>query len=217
MSSDNLIRLGQVESGEFISFVNQNASFYPSSDPSGLATEAYIGTVSGDINTKLTTDVGNLHTTGQTLTTLAEEQQGFPTGASGQLQYKTYDGKFGGTSKIFYDYDSDRLGIGNFGAGDEVQESLHVSGNVAISDGNLYVTGDIKQSGISLYSHIESTSGNLHAEVTGASGWIQPDFKVKVVNDGYGNKYWISDVGEETIHGTEYKKAPTLYLHKGNT
>ena len=53
MSSDNLIRLGQVESGELINFVNQNATFYPSSDPSGLATESYVGAVSGDINTKL--------------------------------------------------------------------------------------------------------------------------------------------------------------------
>ena len=160
MSSDNLIRLGQIESGELISFVDGNASFYPSSDPSGLATKDYVGTVSGVLNTKLSTDTGNLHTTGQTLLDVARAQQGFATGASGQFQIANHDGKFAATSKVFYDYQNDKLGIGDFDAAGQVDSLLHVSGNTSIS-GDLLVTGDVQQSGVSLYTHIENVSGNL--------------------------------------------------------
>ena len=221
MSVDNLIRLGQIESGEFLSFFNQNATFYPSSDPSGLATEAYVGVVSGDLNAKIETVSGNLHSTGQDLEAQIAAHQGFPTGTSGQIQYAHEDGSFGATQNIFYDYENSKLGIGEFGGQGSAGlplESLHISGgNVAISGGDLYVTGDIQQSGVSLYGYTELVSGNLYAEITGVSGWINPDFRVIVQDDGGGDKYWISDVGEETIHGVVYRKAPKLYLHKGST
>ena len=212
MSVDNLIRLNQIESGELVDFVNDNGDFYPSSDPSGLATKTYVSSVSGDINSDIDSLSGALNQTGQVLDATHASIQGFPTGASGQLQYTTADGKFGATDYIFYDYSNQNLGVGSFygGAGGNPKERLHVSGNVAVS-GDLYVTGDIKQSGSSLYGYTESVSGNLYQLHTGLSGWIRPDFKVKVQNDGGGDKFWISDVGEETIHGIKYRY-PSLDL-----
>ena len=173
MSLDNLIRLGQIESGEFLDFINDSASFYKSSDPSGLATEGFVGTVSGDINTYITDLTGDLHTTGQTLTAEYSAHQGFPTGASGQLQFAQEDGSFGAAKNLFYDYDTEKLGIGGFGgstAGTSAlglpHQALHISGgNIGVEGGHLDVTGDIRQSGISLYDYTESASGNLHAAI----------------------------------------------------
>ena len=52
MPSDNLIRLNQTESGEFSGFMAEVGSghFYPLSDPSGLATQSYVGTTSGALS-----------------------------------------------------------------------------------------------------------------------------------------------------------------------
>ena len=66
MSVDNLIRLNQIESGELVGFVNDNGNFYPSSDPSGLATKAYVSSVSGVINSDITSLSGALNQTPHT-------------------------------------------------------------------------------------------------------------------------------------------------------
>ena len=71
MPSDNLIRLNQTESGEFSGFMAEVGSghFYPLSDPSGLATQSYVGTTSGalsgytdEIKARVDTASGDLNT-----------------------------------------------------------------------------------------------------------------------------------------------------------
>ncbi|HAI43541.1 MAG TPA: hypothetical protein DCM40_38310, partial [Maribacter sp.] len=184
MPSENLIRLNQTESGEFSGFMAEVGSghFYPLSDPSGLATQSYVGTASGALSGYTDEIKTRVDTASGALDTKISSHGGVPSGSAGQIQFRhASDPVFDGADHMYYD---GNLGIGSFSATNAPQKKLHVSGSALIS-GDLDITaGQLKESGVQLSASIASTGSTLNTYTSNVSGYFQKEFVVTAESDG---------------------------------
>ena len=218
MPSDNLIRLNQTESGEFSGFMAEVGSghFYPLSDPSGLATQSYVGTTSGALSGYTDEIKARVDTASGDLNTKISTHGGIPSGSAGQVQFKhASDSVFDGADHLYYD---GNVGIGGFSSSSGPQKKLHVSGDAIVS-GNLDISGggQLMESGVQLSASIASTGSTLNTLTTNVSGYFQKEFKVTAQSDGSDFYLYLSDVIAGSHTATAQSKTPTVYLQRGET